>query len=272
MRTRIAWAIVAIACVLTPQAAKAAISDSFDSIDPAWVTDRYEPAGFHSVFFDGDNRLEISISDAESAANRGGQNGAFYNTQGRQRPASESTPWTLSADLYISMDMLSGETLRRTDLWARTGNIGNETDVNYPIIGMRRFDPSDPFNPAAANISTAWRIWDADTANGWVEVGAPAAEGWYNLSIAYDGTSFVYAIDGSTVYTDATVNGLDLTTVFLQAYNFADDGNFGGDYAVYWDNLSLTSAVVPEPATFVVWSVLGCVGAYAWRRRQPRRV
>ena len=262
MKTIYTTAAAAILLVLNTTAWGGVINDTFDTIDPAWTTDRYEPAGFSSVMFDGDNRLEIAIADADSAANRpSGYSGTFYNTQGRQRPASNGTTWTVSADLYISADMLSGDNLRRTDLWTRDSN-PDENSAQYPIIGVIRNDDSDPFNPSAS-LTTRWRVWDGDTANGWVDLSEAVTAGWHTLSIKADGSTFDYAIDGSSVYVDSTVSAAGsaaLQTVFLQAYNFG-----GQDYAVYWDNLH----AVPEPASCVL--VLGAaVGALGLLRRRRK--
>lgn len=257
------FALVLVATASAP----AAVVDTFDFIDPAWVTDRFEPHGFNSVFFDGDNRLEISIDDAESSANRpSGFGGLFYNTQGRQRPVALDTPWTVSGDVYVSSDMLSGSNLRRTDLWTRDSN-PVEINAQYPIIGIIRNDPADPFNPNAASLATRWRVWDGDTANGWVDLGAAVTPGWHTLSITADGSSFAYEIDGGSVYLDATASqaGFEgLQTVFVEAYNFSPENltNGGQNYSVYWDNVT----AVPEPAGAVL--VASAMLAGLLRRRR----
>ena len=58
---------------------------AFDTIDPAWVTNRSAPAGFASVSFAGDNRLLLTIGGTGSTASD-----PFYNTQGRERPGGIS--------------------------------------------------------------------------------------------------------------------------------------------------------------------------------------
>lgn len=239
-------------------------NDTFDSIDSGWMPDRFDPAGFVVENFDGDNRLKISISDADSQANRPSSfSSAFYNTQGRQRAVGEGPDWKLSGELFISDDMLSGNNLRRTDLWGRTGTVGTETGAKYPIIGVARFDPNDPFNPAAPNIETVLRVWDDET-GGWVILPEVLTSGWHELSISGDGTSFSYELDGSVVYTDLTINPVlpDLTAAFVQAFNFG-----AGDYDVYWDNIRAGSAPsIPEPTT-VMLLVGGLVGVGFRRRR-----
>lgn len=217
------------------------VDDTFDSVDPAWVTDRYEPAEFTSELFDGDNRLKLRIDDAQASTNRpSGQEGIFYNTQGRNQAVAATGKWSASADLFVSSDMLSGNNLRRTDIWARTGEATENLNTRYYILGIIRNDPADPWNPNAANLNSAWRIWDADSPNGWVNVGTPSIEGWYHLEIWGDDTKVEYFIDGNLVYTDQTVVSAfpNLTNIYLQAYNFSLEGagNLGQDYTVYWDN------------------------------------
>jgi hypothetical protein len=64
--------------------------DTFDTIDPAWVTDRKEPAGFASEVFDGDARLKVSVNGADQSTVS-----TFYYTEGRQRSAVIGAPWSL---------------------------------------------------------------------------------------------------------------------------------------------------------------------------------
>jgi MYXO-CTERM domain-containing protein len=228
-------------------------------------------SGFSSVNFDGDNRLRIDISAADSYQNRPGAfQSNFYNTQGKQRAANNASPWEVSGDLYISNDMLSGQNLRRTDLWARDNN-PVENNSKYPIFGVIRNDGvGDPFDPSGT-LTTRWRVWDDETANGWVDLGDAVTAGWHHLSIAATGTAFEYRLDDNLVYTDSTASqaGFEaLQTVFVEAYSFGDVTHATTDnYSVYWDNI--TAGPVPEPASM---TVLG-LGALALirRRRQAKK-
>jgi len=261
------WAAFAALSVLPFAAHAAGFVDTFDTIDPSWVTDRYEPSGFTSSFFDGDNRLKIDISSADSFANRSASyQSSFYNTQGRQRAASLGTEWEVAGDVYISNDYLSGANLRRTDLWARDSN-PVEANSEYPIIGVIRNDATDPLNPTAS-LTTRYRVWDAESADGWVDLATAVTGGWHHLSILSTGSAFQYSIDGNLVYTDNTYSAAGseaLQTVFVQSYSFGDATTTGGSYSTYWDNIS-AGQPVPEPATM---AALG-FGAVALLRRRKK--
>ncbi|MFN3683932.1 MAG: PEP-CTERM sorting domain-containing protein [Fimbriimonadaceae bacterium] len=246
-------AIVIFVLAATAVARSSGWLDTFDSIDPSWITDRKEPAGFSSEVFDGDARLKLSIAGSQQSTL-----GAFYYTEGRKRAALLSTPWEVAGQVYIDMDLWS-DTLVRSDLWARTGLVGNETGASYPVFGFIHNDAADPFNAGAPNKTWRFRVWDAE-AGGWQHLATPVTSGWHDLRILGDGSSFRYYLNNALVYTDATVGSpTQLTDVFVQAYNFGGSN----DYSVYWDNVR--AQAVPEPFTLG----LAAAGlAAAWRRRR----
>ena len=264
------FAALSVATLLPLSSAHAAVfSDDFTgSPDAAWTTDRYEPNGFATVSFDGGDRLQISISEAQGAANRGGQSAAFYNTQGRSVAVGSIPEWSVSADLFVSSDMVSGNNLRRTDLWARTGDVGSEPGASYPIIGLRRFDPADAFNAAASNISSAWRVWDGDVVGGWVNLAAAVDEGWNTLAMSGNSSEINFFLNGNLVYTDSTIVPAvsELTNVYLQGYNFNQVGS-GQDYVAHWDNVVVNA--VPEPASLALAGA-AALGLFVVRRRNAK--
>jgi hypothetical protein len=263
--------VLSLGALSATVALQAQFVDTFDSINPAWTTDRFEPAGFQSVSFLGDNRLQITVDSADFA----GPN-SFYDTEGRQRPSGLLSPvWTVSADLYVGANFVptTGSALMRTDLWTRDNN-GTESLAQYPILGLTNASPTDALNADALDRSLRFRAWDEDSVNGWVDLTVPGGittDAWHNLAITSTGSAFEFRVDGNLLYTDSTysdVGAEKLQTVFLEAYNF---GQLANDetisYNVYWDNLQ----AIPEPGTYA--AVLGIIslGIVAFRRRRMAR-
>jgi hypothetical protein len=256
-----------------PCSALAQWVDTFDTINPAWVTDRYAPAGFQSVSFQGDNRLQITIDQTGSSINRPpADSSSFYNTQGDQRPVGIIGDWSLSAEVYVSsaFDTSTGQ-LVRSDLWAQTGTSPSNGD--YAIIGFTNASPSDPLNPDAPDRSFRFQVFDGtqDDPSSWFDVGVPAGftfDAWHTLQASGNGTSIEFSIDGVVVYTDAAVDGADLQRAFIEAYNFGQTGPDGSNsYSVYWDN---AIAAVPEPASFALAVALAALGMARIRNRALR--
>ncbi|HTB63670.1 MAG TPA: hypothetical protein VK737_08775 [Opitutales bacterium] len=247
--------------------ASAQIIDTFDTISPDWVLNRYAPAGFNSVFFDGDNRLQLTIDEADSAANRpDGANdgfdftGAFYNTQGEMRFANitGNGDWSLSAEAYISssFDTTTGEIIR-SDLWGQTGTDPNGGD--FPIIGFTNASPTDMFNAAASDRAFTFRVFDDNL--GWVDLVMPtnfSFDAWHTLAITYSNNLYGFYLDGSEVYTESTTQGDDLIRGMIQGYNFGQ----AGSYSVDWDNV----AAIPEPATTALAGGLVVLALAGYRR------
>jgi hypothetical protein len=258
------WALTGL-----PGAACAQWVDNFNTINPAWVTDRYAPAGFQSVSFLGDNRLQITIDQTGSSVNRPpADSSSFYNVQGDLRPVGILGGWSLSAEVYVSstFDTTTGQ-LVQTDLWAHSGT--TQSNGAYAIIGFTNASPTDPLNPDAMDRSFRFQVFDGTTADptSWFDVGVPADfnfDAWHTLEASGSGTTFDFSIDGVVVYTDPATIGADLQAAFIQAYNFGQTDTGGlNSYSVYWDN---AIAAVPEPASFALAGGLAALGL-AWTRR-----
>jgi hypothetical protein len=260
------------ALLFTVTTARADFTDSFSSLDPLWIPDRYAPAGFNSSWFDGDQRLAVTISDRDSSLNRpAAYRSSIYNLQGRLRGADVIGDWSLTAQAYVGADALSGTGLRRTDLWASAGQDDPEAGTENFIIGYYHYDLSAPMDPNTGSLTSGWRIFNSKT--GWVYLGAPLTLGWHGVGIYYDATAnlAMYTIDGNIVFAVTPGNGYanNLLTTAVQGYNFGQ----AGDYTVYWDNVQALSgplAAVPEPTS---WSfALMGAGAYVFLQRSRRFV
>lgn len=231
---------------------------SFAVAPTGWTTDRYDPAAFGNVgtVQGRSDVLGISISTADGLGNRAsGFNSTFYNTQGMGTAVSGGAGSTLSADLFVDSNWATdaGGSVR-TDMW---GVASGGTD--YLIVGFSNYGGLGRF-----------RIWDANTVNGWVEGVASVNYGaWNALSITYTGSSFVYSINGTAVYTDSTVTGTQFTGAIMQAYNFNGDPSLTatvpGNYTAHWSNAQTAS--VPDAASTALLVGLGLLAMAGYRRR-----
>ena len=259
-------ALVAFSVVFTLAAAATVsagpIMPDFSTIPTGWTTDRYEPNSFQNVgtFQGRSNVLGIEITSAGNLTSRpSGYQSTFYNTQGRKyifNPIQGDGSF-LSADLWIP-EAWSNEAngTVRTDMWGTMVDAANAVSA-YPIIGFTNYQGVARF-----------RVWDANTANGWVDLNTQVEyNAWTTLSILLSGSSFVFSINGSPVYTDNTTAGsVAFKEVIMQAYNFGDSslGNTNAvDYVAHWSN----TQPVPEPTTLVLLG-LGLAAAGRKLRRQ----
>jgi hypothetical protein len=247
--------------ILTVNAAE--VMPDFSGVPTGWTVDRYDPTSFTNVgtYQGRADVLGIEITSAGDSVNRGAQSGSFYNTQGRQYALSSGVGSVLSADLFIP-SLWSDASLGsvRTDMWGIM--MDNAAAVSaYPIIGFTNYG-------GAARL----RVYDGDLLGGagdWVDLGnAIAYDAWTSLSIELTASSFIYSVNGTTVYTDNTTGGsTSFDATIMQAYNFADPAIQGAtpiDYTAHWSNKGQS---VPDGGTTLV--LLGCAltGLGALRRK-----
>ena len=230
--------LAALALATFPCAAVAQFTDDFATINPAWIPDRYHPAGFSSVIFQGGGCLALTIDQSGSAANRSAQySSTFYDTQGESRPGGITGLWTLSAQVFVSsaFNTTTG-TLVRSDLW---GNAGTP----YMVLGFVNDSPTDENNPAAPDRAFRFQVFHPTTGN-WINIGVPNGfvfDTWHTLSGTWTGTALEYRIDGTLVLTISTTGGDDLGTVSIEGNNFGQ----AGSYTVHWANLIASGIPVP---------------------------
>lgn len=255
---------MALGFVMASALARADLMPSFANVPTGWTVDRYAPTSFSNVgtFQGRSDVLGIEITSAGNSSNRpGGQQGTFYNTQGRQHAAIGLAGSFISADLFIPQDWSNSANGNvRTDMWGVM--TGGSTGLQYPIIGFTNY------GLAGARL----RVWDADTAGGWVDLPAPTFGAWTSLSITLTGSSFDYGVNGTSVYTDSTIHGATgFSAVIMQAYNFADpsiSNTVLKNYTANWSN----TAAVPEPGFYGSLLSLGMgMGGLLYFARRRRK-
>jgi hypothetical protein len=237
--------MVASACTVI---AALDVTPNFADAPTGWTTDRYQPNSFANVgsFQGRSDVLGIGISSAQGMGNRGGQNTQFYNTQGMQHALTGGAGTKISADLWVPSTWANpANGSVRTDIW---GVMSDGTSVTaYPILGFSSYGGASRF-----------RAWDAEV--GWIDSAASVLyDEWNTLAIEHTGASFIFSVNGDTVYADATIGATtQFSAVIMQAYNFYGDASLvdavAVDYTAYWANSA--AGVVPEPSTYIAGALL----------------
>lgn len=219
-------------------------------IDDDWEVDRYSPSSVEVVeAFDAQYALKFTIDPDQAHS---GTTNDYHRNEGirTQAPGSESV------EVALYLDPAWEGTAVRAGFWVVGDNGEGAWDNNFGIIEFTHTEVCEPEDCLThpRNVEqnhNGFRIWDS--AIGWTEHLSFEFEygTWVTLGIAIDTEEqqYVYTIDGQEVGT-AGAGDTGINTVFLQAYNFADDHfeNLSSEgYTVHWTH---EAPVVEEPIEF----------------------
>ena len=217
-----------------------------------WYTDRYAPAGFTTS----GGQLIQTVSAVDSASNRPPAfSSTFYDTQGRKLDTGPEVV-AVSIDLYVNG---SWATLnqRVAGLW---GTAFDDTSnlTSYPIIefssegGVAHFQGWD---------DGAWDVYSLPS--GFVY------DTMHEIGIILNGTNWDYTLDGIVLGSVAALGSTHIENVMLQGYNkWGPNDERTASRDIAWDNLTITSNGVPEPASLAM--VLGAMVLILLSRRKQK--
>ncbi|MEI7728774.1 MAG: hypothetical protein WCO56_04350 [Verrucomicrobiota bacterium] len=239
-----------------PLQSRSATTNDFSTSTNGWLTDRFASHTFTyaPVFQVRTHVLQIGMDPAESSTNRPAPYQAdFFDVQGFaiQALISSNTHWAVYGSLWVPAEVADGSAAPfGSDLWARTGPLLDQTSADYFMIGLFAGDTNNPTNPNPVNPTVSWRVWSDDIVGAWTYLPVPVNVGWNDVRISFNNFVVAYYLNSQLVHTQTSANmahpdhTTQLSTVFLQAYNF------GNVYTASWSNVGDTDAsveVLPLP-------------------------
>lgn len=225
------------------------------SPDGVWYEDRLSPAGFESTTFDGDDRLALTLSSADTK-----EIGVHEATQGRRFNTTGAN--SLSIQMFIPDAYENSIDGRIGGMWGTATNDANET--TWAI-----FDFNDH----------EFRVWDRIV--GWKDVDLPSNLDasdifgkFVDLKITIDtvANQFIYWI-ADEFFATTTANGAtSFSDVILQGYNVAlgpNDTDPAITRTIYFDNFLAEGNVVPIPPALPLFGTgIALMGFIGWRRKR----
>ena len=264
-------AIVTVALLLAASGATLTAQDISPNlattVPGSFYTDRFAPTVFqlaNGVY--GRNNVLLLQAGTDAASRPAGQQGRFYNTQGKKTDVNTAGSWLFQSDLYLESswaDQTQGYV--RTDIW------GTATDdalfLNpsaYPIIGFTNYEGSARF-----------RGWNMNTSS-FIDFAGPVPFGaWTTLGMGFNvvTNTFSYYVNGAlSASVLAATTSTGVANVMYQSYNFNEPSlnvTNNPNATVNWSNTPAES-VVPEPSTYALMA-FGLAGLFFVRRKHSAR-
>lgn len=232
-------------------------SDAADAADntptsPGWITDRYNPSlgyspvEFSQSLFDGDERLQINISET-------GPTSGFYGYQGMKYLDAGEANWNAEANakfsyrFYIDPSWETDGEGQQTGVWGVLGNTDGVISA-YPILEYQDSDANED-GEAGFRAYTYFTDEDGNLAAEWVSIGIPKQlrinpdeGGWVTVEMQLHktngGAAVKWRINNKLVLDERGYNVFAPSTQFL---NFIfNSANFGTDQNYYYDDIVLT--------------------------------
>lgn len=194
--------------------------------------DRYQPSAveFLNSFEGKDNVLHYTLDDRTSQANRpGGQQGHFYNTQGRQFQIfnpQNLTQWEISGEIWVDANMIASTKPFRSELWTISQNTATGGEA-YPMLGITNVTEDANGTYQSTMDHAVVRTWGDD---GWtVAEGVAVSTGWHTVKMVSDGNYVTYYFDGQEIgKMSATPAPICVKAIVPQAfhYDYQENGNY----------------------------------------------
>jgi hypothetical protein len=254
--------MVLAACAVSPAFASVMISDGFESYTSGTVFTNTTTPWFTPWYPNG------SATVVNTLAHSGSQSVYLDATSG-------NTYLQLGVPKPGPVDPQAGLSIYTAEAWVRPV----QTNSGFAGLGLKgSVVKPDGYQGYVGEVGfgdTGRFYWTDGSSVPWPDTGVSyTANTWYDIKIVSDNTTQTWAF----YVNDAAGNNLVTRSGLTYEIDFA-----AGDYprricsatgtesgAWYWDDVSLTAEAIPEPATIIVWSLLGLAGAGLGRWRRKR--
>jgi len=235
--------------------------DTFDtSASLAYYhVDRYAPSVFTNAFFDGSDRLQLTVNGSAPTSGTG-------SIQGMKRLTDTGALWGnglttgYSLDFYVDPAWADDSKAQLVSFWS-------QLKVNPADVGSDYYWPNLSYWSKTDNTAT-FLVYPTNTValGDFAEVSLPLGftAGWHTITYLMESDGNYWYVDGSLLYKDTyyyadIYKPTAVETVIIQGRNY------GTNYNIYADNVQ----TIPEPSALIL--VAGGAGALLFVYRRRRR-